>query len=797
MIRTYEAGVGVMIMLVALLQFVMLSAGRLGEQWDSTELDVEVKKALETFQTPGVSQSLEKYSKIRDPDFLEVPQRESVGYRILVNGEPVDKTVPPTSVEVAASDARIYHQSRDAPRLVGSFHSRLLRSDYVQRAGSTMDHESVDELADIVMALLWDAESRDILQDRVRTLLSNQNDDGGWGFVRGEESDTLSTSMAIQAISAWIKTNGGTPLSNSTITSGISWLKDGVHADGGYGGRERLESTVEMTASAILAYAEAGLDAGDQWVAEARDYLLRLQGADGGFPVNRRGTSQASPTAIATEALMAIGASQSTVGSALDFLETRMVNDGDFGLEFTPVGGSGTYEVRVYPGYIVDCSPRGHEFWGDRLDDSIVGIVDVYGTRENFTVVLRIERGRLVPPDNKQKIALCFSKNMTPDDTDWWILNAGNPHTAGQGKPIDDPKFSQEVHGEYTYLTLTDLVVPDEYDFFNETEDWLIAIVGDESHPVKDNPGWGYLVGYWAPWMKAFDINGVLAWRAWSPRVNRVCIDVDKDGEWDDKRLTEADSIWVRGMEWVLSIQQNATGVNITFRQAELNYTRWYWPQKYDLSTIPDSASTLYHMGVISVLNKPSFSKDYKVVLRDSKEEGVYDEAYIWNGTQWNFFPEGSIWNESGIAWRVEVEDDFLVLTDTNPTTYTGLSGSNTLNLTIEGDFLEVEVDRNGPEEVWMNLYDGSVQTKRAIFASGLSDSTRQLFGTWGGLRETSKVYHCLSLAEWWASDLSYATLAHNMADLGQQAIKFGKIYNSVIEDLLGIEAWYKSEGGG
>jgi prenyltransferase beta subunit len=796
MLRTYEAGIGVMILLVALTQFVMLSAGRLGEQWDSTELDVEVKKALGDLQMGPVSDALNKYSKIRDPGLLQMPDNEIVGYRILVNGEPVDKTLPPEGVEVATADGRVYHLSRDAPRLVRSFLDKLLRSDYVQTAGRTMDYDSVDELADLILGLIWDEESHDILVQRVRTLIENQNGDGGWGFVVNDESNTLCTSMAIRAISAWIKSVGGDPLGNSTVTDGISWLKSRVHADMGYGSKERVESSVDMTAHTLLAYMDAGLDQSDQWVEDAIDFLLRLQRPDGGFPINRRATSQAGPTALAMSALMAANGSQSAIESASDFLSVEMVGDGEFSFDLVPTG-DGTYDLVVYTGYVVDCSPRGHEFWGEHVDDSRIAIVDVYGDRDNMTVVLRIERGMLDPPESKQKIALAFSHNQTPDDTDWWILNAGNPHTAGQGAKLDDPKWDQEVVGAYTYLTITDLEVPDEYNFFNQSEeDYLLAIVGDENHPIKDNPGWGYLVGYWSAWMAAFDYNTILAWRAWSPRVNRVVLDVDEDWEFDDRRLMDGDSVWVRDSEWELEIWENDTGLNLSFVHAEYGYVRWYWPRKYDLSTIPASKSGLYHFGVISVLNKPAMSKDYKVVLRDSVERGVYDEAYIWDGFNWDYFPEGSVWTENGTRWVVGIEDDFLTLTRASPITISGITGWNTTNLTIEGDFIEVRVDRHGPEKVWMTLYQDSVEVDRAIFADSLDVPFRQLFGTWGAVRESSMVYETLAMAERWLHAEANARSAHDTADLGQQAIKFNKIYNSVIGDRLSIQAWYKSGAG-
>jgi len=798
LIRTYEAGIAVLIVLIALIQFVVLSAGRLGEQWDSTELDVEVKKALQDFQVSGSSEAFKRYSKIRDPDLLRMPQSESVGYRLLINGEPVDKTVPPEGVEVAATDAKIFHLSRDAMRLVPSLRARLLRSDYVQTAGRTMDYDSVDELGELILSIMWDQESEDILKSRIGTLMDNQNADGGWGFVKGEESDTLCTSMSIRALSAWIKRRGGDPLSNATVSRGISWLKKGVHADGGYGSKERIESSVDMTAHALLAFMAAGVGQGDPCVVAARDFLLRLQRPDGGFPLGRKGASQVSPTAVAVEALMAAGASQDAVERGLAYLAGEMITDGNYTMKFVPVGGDGTYDVYLYTGYVVDCEPRGHEFWGESADDSAVFIYDVYGDRSNMTVVLRIDRSMLEPPENKQKVALALSHNETPDTTDWWILNSGNPHTSGQGRPIDSPQFLQEVRGAYLYLTITDLQVPLEYDFFSDASgDWLIAIVGDGPHPIKDNPGRGYLIGYWSPWMKAFQFSNILAWRAWSPRINRVCLDVDCDFEFDDMRLTIGDSLTINGRQWILGMQQTEDEVNLTFYQPELGLSRSYYPLKYNLSTIPRAASGMYHFGVISVVNKPSFSRDYKVVLRDSVEAGVYDEAYIWNGTTWNLFRQGSIWNESGTLWLVGIEDDFLTLTRRIPVISTGVSGSWTTSLVAEGDFLKVDVSRQGPKEVWMGLFYDSSEVDRVVFDDSRSVPFRQDFGVWGGLRETSKVYHAMAIAEGWLADPASVRSLHTIADLCQQAIKFRKEYNSVIEDKLSVEAWFKSQGGG
>ncbi len=796
MLRTYEAAVSVTVLLFGLVQFVALSAGRLGEQWDSTDLDVEVKRALEGFQVEDITSSLEKYSKIRDLDLLRLPDVEGIGYRLLINGEPIDTTMPPVGGEVVTTDAKVCYGSRDAARLVPSLRRRLLRSDYVNMAGLAMDYESVDELAEVILGMMWDPDSEDIIENRVETLVANQNEDGGWGFVRGEESDTLCTSAAVRAIAAWIRREGGSPLSSPVVADGVKWLKDRVHADGGYGSRERMDSSTDMTALAILAYAEAGLGEADAWVNEAVDFLLRLQLSDGGFANNRGGSSQPGTTAIVMEALMAWGAPDAAVGRASDYLRDHMVSDGDFTMVTKAMNGAGTYDLRVESGYLIDCSPRGYEFWGNSWDDSIIAIMDVSGDRDNLTIKLRIERERLVPPANKQKIALCFSKNMTPDDTDWWILNAGNPHTSGQGVKIDDPKFDTEVVGAYTYLTVTNLTVPAEYDFFSPTEDWILAIVGESTHPIQDNPGKGYLIGYWNPWMKAFPFNNVLAWSAMgSPRINRVCLDLDGDAEFDDKRLTGGDTVSVDGRNWELSIASNETAVNLSFNQDGMNITRFYYPCKYDIpSDIPESASDLYHFGVVSVYNKPSFSRSYKVILRDSRVPGVYDEAYIFNGTDWNLYPDGSTWNESGTLWILEIEEDFLRLTGTDATTLAGLSGGSSASLSLEGDFIKVSLDSHGPSKISLIAGQGSRPIGSFLFEAFSDRSSMIVFGTWGGLRETSRAYSALSQAETWLTG-ARASMAHDAADLCQQAIKFSKTFNSVIEDRLDLQAWYMYQG--
>ena len=797
MIRTFEAGIAITIMLLLLVQVLILSAGRLGEQWDSTGLDVEVKKALQGLQTEESLRAFSRYSKIGDPDLLRIPQAEGIGYRILVDGQEVDTTLPPADVEVAASDARIYQLSRDAARLVRSLHERLLRCEYVAEAGATIDYDTVDELADLILGIMWDPESQDVLQKRVRTLIENQNPDGGWGFVCGEESDALCTSMAVQALSAWIRKQGDSPLLNSTVSAGVSWLKAEVHADGGYGGRERLESSAEMTALTILAFVQAGLDQTDPLVRDAADYLIGLQGPDGGFSDNRNAPADPASTSLVVEALMAIGESQAVVESAVGYLKANMVDDGQFEVDLEPTG-AGTYDLQVDTGYIVDCSIRGYEFWGESWDDSIIAIIGITGDRDNMTVFLRVERGKLVPPGSKQKIALCFSHNMTPDTTDWWILNAGNYHTAGQGEKIDDPKFQQTVTGAYTYLTATNLQVPAEYEFFAPSQDWLIAIVGDQPHPIKDNPGRGYLIGYWSIWMPAFDFSNVLIWRSLgSPRANRVCVDIDRDAEFDDKRLADGDVLEVRGLDWQVEINWSTTTdelVYVKFWQPDLNLSRYYLPLKYDLSTIPDSASGLYHFGVISVYNKPSFSKDYKVILRDSVEEDRYDEAYIWNGTVWSFFPPTSSWTENGILWIVGIEWDFLTLTRASPTSLTDLSGPTSTVILAEGDFIQIHVAPNGPTHLRIALR----RNGNKVAGASLGDqggSFRQVFGSWGPMRETSMAFSALTSAEDWTLGQASGDVVHYMADACQQGIKFNKAYNSVIEHIVTIEAWYRPSG--
>jgi len=796
LMRTFEAGVGVMIMLVALIQFVMLSAGRLGEQWDSTSLDVEVKKALQFFQTEDVSEAFKEYSKIHDPDLLRMPESESVGYRILVNGEPVDRTIPPPNVEVASEDARIYYESRDSARLVPSLWTRLRRSQYVQMAGRTLDYDSVDELAALIMAIMWDPDSTDVVRKRLSTLISNQNDDGGWGFVREKESDALCTSMALRAISSWLRRNGKDPLANATVQAGLSWLRSRVHADGGYGSRERIESSVDMTAQALLAYLSCGLTTSDQWTRDAERYLLREQRADGGFPLNRYGRSQIGPTAEAVEALIAANTSRDVIDRAISYIRANQVDQGNYSIDlYGP--GQGSYDVSIYTGYVVDCSPRGYDFWSAGVDDSRIMIPDVYGDSSNFTVVLSIDRTRLLPPDNQQKIALAVSHDKLPDTTDWWILNAGNPHTAGQGRQIDSPQFKQSQDGTYTILTITNLQEPPGYDILSSTAtDWLLALVGDSSHPIQDNPGKGYLVGYWSPWMKLLPFSNVLAWRAWSPRVNRVCIDVDKDYEFDDKRLTEGDSLRYQGRDWEIHVSQVGDEVNVTATHQELNVTRNFWLVKYNLSTIPESASGLYHFGIISRVNKPLLSRNYKVVLRDSTLEGVYDEAYIWNGSSWNLYRPGQIWNESGNLWLVGIEGDFLTLTHSDPVSFSGLTGRNRLNVTAAGDFLKVVVQRQGVDEVWLRLYRNSTRVREAVLDAS-SQSFREILGNWGDMRETSKVYRALTLAEDYFAGYPLQATIHQLADRCQQYIKFVKEFNSVVEDEVTIQAWYKSGEGG
>jgi hypothetical protein len=151
--------------------------------------------------------------------------------------------------------------------------------------------------------------SQTVPQAAVQYLKDLSEADGGWAWLPGlgEESDTNSTALAVQALIA-----NGEPLTASAVISGLNFLKSAQNPDGGftydpdsiYG----ADSDTNSTAYVVQAILAAGQDPlTGTWVISSTNpisYLLSMQLPDGsfewqsGFGSNLLATQQAIPALL-------------------------------------------------------------------------------------------------------------------------------------------------------------------------------------------------------------------------------------------------------------------------------------------------------------------------------------------------------------------------------------------------------------------------------------------------------------------------------------------------------------------
>lgn len=126
---------------------------------------------------------------------------------------------------------------------------------------------------------------------------------GGWEWSPGWGADTNATALAIQALIAT-----GTPVSATEVVSGLAYLRSVQTPSGGFPYAAGGDPDANSTAYVIQALAAAGEDpGGEAWQQPEGtpfDYLMALQGADGGIawqagqPSNLAATQQAVPALL-------------------------------------------------------------------------------------------------------------------------------------------------------------------------------------------------------------------------------------------------------------------------------------------------------------------------------------------------------------------------------------------------------------------------------------------------------------------------------------------------------------------
>ncbi|MDK2781865.1 MAG: hypothetical protein PWR13_893 [Archaeoglobi archaeon] len=114
----------------------------------------------------------------------------------------------------------------------------------------------------------------------VEWLKSQQNEDGGFSWIPGGDSDFDDTAAAIQALIA-----GGEPRDSEVIQKALEYLRRGQNEDGGMSYEEGLQSNSASDAWTIQALVSAGVNPAEWKKGEKSvvEHLLELQEEDGHF----------------------------------------------------------------------------------------------------------------------------------------------------------------------------------------------------------------------------------------------------------------------------------------------------------------------------------------------------------------------------------------------------------------------------------------------------------------------------------------------------------------------------------
>jgi hypothetical protein len=211
-----------------------------------------------------------------------------------------------------------------------------------------------------VMALVsagLDPAISDALQDSVSYILTNQNDDGGWSWGVGFDSDVDDTAAAVMAL-----ISAGESPSSTAITEALAYIKSTQMDNGGF------ESWGSTTNSATDAWGIDSIAAVGQNPTSAAwentsgynpvDDLLAFQNADGSF-----NWTDASPTNKELMTSYAINA-LSGIPYTVAVLPPQEPEDG-VSIDVRVEGQSGTIwsgEVTVSESTIIDDEGNPHEF---------------------------------------------------------------------------------------------------------------------------------------------------------------------------------------------------------------------------------------------------------------------------------------------------------------------------------------------------------------------------------------------------------------------------------------------------
>lgn len=156
----------------------------------------------------------------------------------------------------------------------------------------------------------------------VNILLSNQNTDGGWGIASKFESDSIDTSLALQALKDVNYSD------QTVIQSAINYVLSIQNPDGGWGFYQGDYSSVYMTALVSMTLQQFPQTTSlATAINKAKSYLITHQNADGGFGSS---SSTVYETAYVYMALVEVTTDNTVLGNAVNYLTANQSSDGSW-----------------------------------------------------------------------------------------------------------------------------------------------------------------------------------------------------------------------------------------------------------------------------------------------------------------------------------------------------------------------------------------------------------------------------------------------------------------------------------
>jgi hypothetical protein len=148
-----------------------------------------------------------------------------------------------------------------------------------------------------ILALCAAGVENSTFNDSFKTVVYNQNPDGGWGFQKVGESDVDTTSAVVEALVAVKKLGLNFP--QSTLEKAKTFLLNNQNSDGGFRFNSKFTtSNTPSTAWALQALYSLGVE--NQG---AEKFLLLMQSSDGGFKIEKEGSESILATSYAVISL--------------------------------------------------------------------------------------------------------------------------------------------------------------------------------------------------------------------------------------------------------------------------------------------------------------------------------------------------------------------------------------------------------------------------------------------------------------------------------------------------------------